>query len=257
MWVAIPAPATASEQSARVSQALVYEEAGCRRAGAPRQDAGPSTASAPTGWWSCGVGPLASPGSWRGRWDCGPGPGGVRNLCAPTADPHSPFLCLASSALRRSSFPVAAAAAGCRCTRIPRTRSPLCCLVSTVAPRTTLQVSCAGWVGRARLGRAAFPRVPTSWQRCQRRALAGRLRVRPVRVSGSPRAALTTIDLQDLADCSLLGSDAPPSGDSVASQVPPFPLGTSRPLTAQPPTPESWVPFRKGLSQVGSAGTSG
>ncbi|XP_039725879.1 multicilin isoform X1 [Pteropus medius] len=30
--------------------------------------------------------------------------------------------------------------------------------------------------------------------------------------------ALTTIDLQDLADCSLLGSDAPPSGDSVASQ---------------------------------------
>lgn len=95
-------------------------------------------------------------------------------------------------------------------------------------PRTALQVSCAGWVGSARLGRAAFPRVPTSWRRCQRRALAGRLRVRPVRVFGSPRAALTTIDLQDLADCSLLGSDAPPSGDSVASQVPPFllePLG--------------------------------
>ncbi|KAJ8778468.1 hypothetical protein J1605_013655 [Eschrichtius robustus] len=33
--------------------------------------------------------------------------------------------------------------------------------------------------------------------------------------------ALTTIDLQDLADCSsLLGSDAPPSGNSAASQVP-------------------------------------
>ncbi|KAM5259742.1 multicilin [Hipposideros larvatus] len=31
--------------------------------------------------------------------------------------------------------------------------------------------------------------------------------------------ALTTIDLQDLADCSLLGSDAPPSGDSEASQI--------------------------------------
>ncbi|XP_011378927.1 multicilin [Pteropus vampyrus] len=68
--------------------------------------------------------------------------------------------------------------------------------------------------------------------------------------------ALTTIDLQDLADCSLLGSDAPPSGDSVASQVPPLPLGASRPLTAQTPTPESWVPFCKGLSQVGSADSS-
>lgn len=78
-----------------------------------------------------------------------------------------------------------------------------------------------------------------------------------MRVSGSPRAALTTIDLQDLADCSLFGSDAPPSGDSVASQVPSIPLGASRPLTAQTPTPELWVPFRKGLSQAGSAGTSG
>ncbi|KAF7483476.1 Hypothetical predicted protein [Marmota monax] len=36
-------------------------------------------------------------------------------------------------------------------------------------------------------------------------------------------SALTTIDLQDLADCSsLLGSDAPPSGDPAASQVPPL-----------------------------------
>lgn len=50
--------------------------------------------------------------------------------------------------------------------------------------------------------------------------LAEKLRVRWVRVSRSPRAALTTIDLQDLADCtSLLGSEAPPSGDPPASQV--------------------------------------
>lgn len=46
-----------------------------------------------------------------------------------------------------------------------------------------------------------------------------------MRVSGSARAALTTIDLQDLADCSsLLGSDAPPSGDLAALQVSPLTL---------------------------------
>ncbi|XP_033617829.1 multicilin, partial [Fukomys damarensis] len=48
---------------------------------------------------------------------------------------------------------------------------------------------------------------------------AERLRVLSARIFRSPRAALTTIDLQDLADCSsLLGSVAPPIGDPAASQ---------------------------------------
>lgn len=114
-------------------------------------------------------------------------------------------------------------------------------------PRTTPWVPRAGWVEHARLERAAVPQVPTSWRRCQRQALAGRLRVRPARVSGSPRAALTTIDLQDLADCSLLGSNTPPSDDSAASQVPFLPLGASWPLAVQ--TRDSGVlgSFLKGL----------
>lgn len=57
----------------------------------------------------------------------------------------------------------------------------------------------------------------------------------PARVSRSPRAALTTIDLQDLADCtSLLGSDAPPSGDPAASQVPSLSVESSGLLLQEP-----------------------
>lgn len=160
--VATLAPATASEQSVRGSPAKACGEAECRRAGTPQQDAEPSTASAPTGCWSCRAGASASPGNWTGRWDRGGrGPGGFLTLCAPRADPHSRFLCSASSRLRGSSFPVAAAR--CRCTRIPRTRSALCCLVSRW-PRTTPRVPRAGWVEHARLGRAALPRVPKSWR---------------------------------------------------------------------------------------------
>lgn len=137
--VATLAPVTASSQSVRGSPAKACGEAGCRRAGVPRRDAEPSTASVPTGCWSCRAGLLASPGSWRGRWGRGgPGPGGFLTLCAPRADPHSRFLCPTSSPLRGSSFPVAAAAAPCRCTRIPRTQSPPCCLVSRVAPARLL-----------------------------------------------------------------------------------------------------------------------
>nr|KAF6490171.1 multiciliate differentiation and DNA synthesis associated cell cycle protein [Molossus molossus] len=61
------------------------------------------------GCWSCGAGPSASPGSWRG-----------------------------SSPLRGSSSPVAAAPAQCRCTRTPRAPSPLCCLPS---PPSTCRTS--------------------------------------------------------------------------------------------------------------------
>nr|D3ZDX9.1 RecName: Full=Multicilin; AltName: Full=Multiciliate differentiation and DNA synthesis-associated cell cycle protein; Short=McIdas protein; AltName: Full=Protein Idas [Rattus norvegicus] len=43
----------------------------------------------------------------------------------------------------------------------------------------------------------------------------------PLDAEPAPLPALTTIDLQDLADCtSLLGTEAPPSGDSPASQNP-------------------------------------
>ncbi|KAI4561482.1 hypothetical protein MJG53_020912 [Ovis ammon polii x Ovis aries] len=80
--------------------------------------------------------------------------------------------------------------------------------------------------------------VRNFWRRCPRGDLAGRLRVRPARVSGSRRAALTTIDLQDLADCSsFLGSDPPPGGDSAASQV--LPLVESPCLSAQSCKPSS------------------
>lgn len=51
---------------------------------------------------------------------------------------RAPFLCPASSLLRGSSFPVAAAAAGCRCTRIPQTPRPLHCQVSTGVPARPL-----------------------------------------------------------------------------------------------------------------------
>ena len=57
----------------------------------------------------------------------------------------------------------------------------------------------------------------------------------PGRVSGSRRAALTTIDLQDLADCSsFLGSDPPPGGDSAASQVLPLVESPSQPKVLLP-----------------------
>ncbi|XP_021117081.1 multicilin [Heterocephalus glaber] len=75
----------------------------------------------------------------------------------------------------------------------------------------------AGWVRRAQQG-ASLPglRRPGEGSSGQ---LGGEAEVRLARVSRSPRAALTTIDLQDLADCSsLLGSVAPPIGDPDASQ---------------------------------------
>lgn len=147
--VATPAGATASEQLARASLAKTRGETGCRRAGAPRQDAGPLTASVPTGCWSFRAGPSASPGSWRGRWDRGPGPGGVRTLCPSMDDSLSLFLCSASLPLRGSSFLVAAAAALCRCTRIPRTRNLRRCLVSRVTPARLLGfLEPGGWSTR-------------------------------------------------------------------------------------------------------------
>lgn len=162
----------------------------------------------------------------------GLGPGGVRTLPAPRADPRSPFLCPASSLLRGSSFPVAAAAAGCRCTRIPQTPRPLHCQVSTVVPARPLEFPKSGGWGSRGSKEPSPLGVRNFWRRCPRGDLAGRLRVRPARVSGSRRAALTTIDLQDLADCSsFLGSDPPPGGDSAASQV--LPLVESPCLSAQ------------------------
>lgn len=100
-------------------------------------------------------------------------------------------------------------------------------------PRTTPRVPPAEWVEHAWLGRAALPGFLRPGGDASGEPLLESSGSAPLVVSGSPRAALTTIDLQDLADCSLLGSDAPPSGDSEASQVPPLPLGASRILVAQ------------------------
>lgn len=112
-----------------------------------------------------------------------------------------------------------------------------------LGPYAIPRVPGAGWVRRARFVRASLSGTSTSWQLCQRQALAERLRVRSARVFGSPCAALTTIDLQDLADCSsLLGSDAPPSGDSAALQVPPLPARALR-LLAQTSIRESFLEF--------------
>lgn len=195
---------------------------GCRRARAAQPDAGPSTASAPIGCWICRGGHSASPGSQRGRWGCSLWSWLWRSLPAqrPTADLSSPFLCPASSFLRGSPSPDAAATAQCRCTRILQTQNRLHCQVSPEAPARSLEtLHYAGWV---RHTRSAAPLSPGSEVLVEGPGgdLAERLRVRWVRVSRSSRAALTTIDLQDLADCtSLLGPEAPSSADSSASQV--------------------------------------
>ncbi|KAH0502676.1 Multicilin [Microtus ochrogaster] len=152
---------------------------------------------------------------------CGLGSGRVCQPNAPTADLSFPFLCPASSFLRGSPSPDAAATAQCRCTRIPLTQSPLHCQVSPEAPARSLDtLDYAGWV---RHTRSAAPLSPGSEVLVEGPGgdLAERLRVRWVRVSRSSHAALTTIDLQDLADCtSLLGTEAPSSADSSASQNP-------------------------------------
>lgn len=57
-------------------------ETGCRRAGAARRDAGPSTASVPTGCSSCRAGPWARRASRRGRWGRWLGPAGFAR-CVP------------------------------------------------------------------------------------------------------------------------------------------------------------------------------
>lgn len=103
--------------------------------------------------------------------------------------------------------------------------------MSPEAPARSLDTfDYAGWV---RHTRSAAPFSPGSEVLVEGPGgdLAERLRVRWVRVSRSSRAALTTIDLQDLADCtSLLGPEAPSSADSSASQVL-FPLFGSWPST--------------------------
>lgn len=146
----LPGPAAASEQSTRGSRPEAGGEAGCRRAGAPRRVAGPSTAFAPIGCWIREAGRSASPGSWRGRWGRRTEPGRVLMLPAVRADPRSPFLCPASSPLRGSSFSVAAAAARCRCTRIPQTPSSLRCQVIPVVPARPLGFPApGGWGARS------------------------------------------------------------------------------------------------------------
>lgn len=178
--------------------------------------------------------PLGKPGKPErkvGDARCGLGSGGVCQPNAPTADLSSPFLCPASSFLRGSPSPDAAATAQCRCTRILQTQNRLHCQVSPEAPARSLEtLHYAGWV---RHTRSAAPLSPGSEILVEGPGgeLAERLRVRWVRVSRSSRAALTTIDLQDLADCtSLLGPEAPSSADSSASQVL-FPLFGSWPPT--------------------------
>lgn len=152
---------------------------------------------------------------------CGPGSGRLCQSRAPNADLHSPSLCPASSFLRGSPSRDAVAAATCRCTRTLRTQSPPRCQVSPEAPAHPISHCRVGAAHRVRS--PPLPLVPRSSSRVLA-ATWQRLRVRWVPVSRSPRAALTTIDLQDLADCtSLLGTEAPPSGDSSASQVR-FPL---------------------------------
>lgn len=117
--------------------------------GRPLRVAGPSTAFAPTGCWIREAGPSASPGSRRGRWGQRAGAGRGLHAPGPRADPRSPFLCPASSLLRGSSFPVAAAATGYRCTRIPQTPRPLHCQVSTVVPARPLEFpKSGGWGAR-------------------------------------------------------------------------------------------------------------
>ena len=81
--------------------------------------------------------PTSKPGKPERKVGPRAGPGGVRTLPAPRADPRSLFV-PASSLLRRSSFPVAAAAAECLCTRIPQTPRPLHCQVSTGVPARPL-----------------------------------------------------------------------------------------------------------------------
>lgn len=101
--------------------------------------------------------------------------------------------------------------------------------------------------------KSCFPRVPTCWQRCQPPALTRDSRPAG-RGPGCPRAALTTIDLQDLADCCFLGPDAPPAGHPAAAQVRSFPRVAPRRL---------WRPHstaarsRDAASPVGSAGACG
>lgn len=146
----------------------------------------------------------------------GRGSGRVCQPRAPSADVRSPLLCPASSFLRGSPSRDAAAAAKCRCTRTPLKPSPRRCQVSPEAPARPLDYP--RWVGEAL--RSPSPPGSEVLAEGPGGGLAERLRARWVPVFRSPRAALTTIDLQDLADCtSLLGSEAPPAGDSSASQV--------------------------------------
>ena len=181
-------------------------------------------------------------------------PGRVRMLRVPGADPCSPFLCPASSPLRGSSCLVAAAAAQCRSTKIGGTRSSLRCQVSPVAPARSLVFPKPGGWGTRGWEALFFPGPGCPGGDASGETWPGGSGS-AARVSGSTRAALTTIDLQDLADCSsLLGSDAPPSGDLATLQVSPFTLEAEQPrfrLRSQ-----GFV-FRKGSSQVGSAGTGG
>lgn len=128
--------------------------------------------------------PFCKPGKPERKVGGGPGPGRVRTLRGPRADPGPPFLCPASSPLRGSPSLAAAAAAAQRlCTRTPGARSPLRCQVSLVAP-----ARCPGWgEGPARLGRALLPRAPTSRRGWQPRAGAERLRVGRARARFSPQ----------------------------------------------------------------------
>lgn len=82
--------------------------------------------------------PFVKPGKLERKVGPRAGAGQGPQAPGPRADPCSPFLCPASSPLRRSSFLVAAAAAQCRYTKIPETRSPLRCQVSLVAPARSL-----------------------------------------------------------------------------------------------------------------------
>lgn len=203
----------------------------------PQQDAGP-VAAVPRQAREAG-----EEGVCGGDARCGPGSGRLCQSRAPNADLHSPSLCPASSFLRGSPSRDAVAAAQCRCTRTLRTQSPPRCQVSPEAPAHPISHCRVGAAHRVRS--PPLPLVPRSSSRVLA-ATWQRLRVRWVPVSRSPRAALTTIDLQDLADCtSLLGTEAPPSGDSSATQVR-FPLAwilANYRLNRE----NCWVYFLKGL----------
>lgn len=191
------------------------------------------------------------PGGWRGRWGSparaaggqggGPGPllleGKVGGRGSPAPAP------VAGGEGGREGVPGgwregARAHRLCPPSSFPRGGSPPAAVAGTRGPG------------------AGTPRAPSP-RRCQVSLGEGRGREEGLLAqSGGSRpvpAAFATIDLQDLADCSLLAPLAPPAGDPAAPQVPP--PHPPRPPQARP-TSTSPLP-RHGSCSRPASGPSG